>query len=262
MGEVSWRIAKALKLAVAILVMLSCSCTTAEQTGENQTEPDVQAASEEHYTALREAMVEQLIERGYLHDEKVAEAMRQTKRHLFVPERYRPWAYYDTPLSIGEEQTISAPGVVALMTEVLELDPEKEQKVLEIGTGSGYQAAVLSPLAKHVYTIEILEGLAESAAERLEELEYENITVKCGDGYKGWKEHAPFDGIIVTCAPEEIPRPLIEQLAEGGRMVIPVGPEAGIQELYLLIKEAGEVTKKAIIPVRFVPMTGEAQEQE
>jgi protein-L-isoaspartate(D-aspartate) O-methyltransferase len=156
-------------------------------------------------------------------------------------------------LPIGEGQTISQPYIVALMTELLEL--KGDEKVLEIGTGSGYQAAILAELAKEVYTIEIIEKLAQTAKERLEKLGYQNIKVKAGDGYLGWPEVAPFDAIIVTCAPPFIPEPLQEQLKEGGRMVIPVG--TAYQELKLIRKEKGKIKVKAIIPVRFVPMTGE-----
>ena len=141
------------------------------------------------------------------------------------------------------------------------LEPQPDDVILEVGTGSGYQAAVLAHLVKHVYTIEILQALADSARQRLEKLGYDNVTVRCGDGYQGWPEHAPFDAIIVTCAPEEIPQPLHDQLGEAARMVIPVGPAAGIQHLYLLEKRHGELTRTAVLPVRFVPMTGEAQQQ-
>ncbi len=210
---------------------------------------------EADYRAERNRMVDMLVRMGYVSDERVIKALRTVPRHLFVPPELRHEAYVDTPLPIGHGQTISAPSIVAKMTELL--DPEPDDIVLEIGTGSGYQAAVLSKLVKHVYTIEIIPELAESAKKRLEELGYKNVTVKCGDGYKGWPEHAPFDGIIVTCAPTDIPQPLVEQLKEGGRMVIPVG-DLWAQELYLLKKERGKVVKRAVLPVVFVPMTGEA----
>ena len=210
------------------------------------------------YEQMRAEMVKQLQEQGMVQSQAVIAAMKATRRHLFVLGQVRHLAYYDTPLPIGEDQTISAPGVVAKMTELL--DPQTEDIVLEVGTGSGYQAAVLAHLVKHVYTIEILAPLAESAEERLKQLGYDNVTVRCGDGYQGWPEHAPFDGIIVTCAPEEVPQPLQDQLAEGGRMVIPVGPEHGVQDLYLLEKQAGAINTTAVLPVRFVPMTGEAEQ--
>jgi len=211
------------------------------------------------YEQMRRDMVQQLKQQGMLESAAVAEAMTATPRHLFVPEELRHLAYYDTPLPIGEDQTISAPGVVAKMTELLE--PQPEDVILEVGTGSGYQAAVLSHLVKQVYTIEILAPLAESAEKRLKELGYDNVTVRCGDGYQGWPEYAPFNGIIVTCAPEEIPQPLEEQLKEGGRMVIPVGPEHGIQQLYLLQKRGGTISKTVVLSVQFVPMTGEAEQE-
>lgn len=222
----------------------------------NANEPQIQLLN---YRQVRLAMVQALVQADILYSDSVIKAMKATRRHRFVPAEMRPYAYRDTPLPIGENQTISAPSIVAKMTELLE--PDKDDAVLEVGTGSGYQAAVLARLVKHVYTIEILEPLAASAADRLARLHYDNVTVKCGDGYKGWPEHAPFDGIIVTCAPEEIPQPLKQQLKEGGRMVIPVGPESGVQYLYLLEKKEGAIKRTSIWPVRFVPMTGEAQQR-
>lgn len=199
---------------------------------------------------LREGMVRSQIEQRGIRDKAVLSAMRKVERHRFVPFYLRHLAYEDIPLPIGEGQTISQPYIVALMTELLLL--KGNEKVLEIGTGSGYQAAILAELAKEVYTIEILSSLASHAEKLLLGLGYKNIKVKCGDGYLGWPEVAPFDAIIVTCAPEEIPAPLIEQLAEGGRMVIPVGDQ--YQELKLLIKTKGKIEQTSIIPVRFVPM--------
>lgn len=205
------------------------------------------------YKILREQMVyEQIIARGVT-DSSVIQAMLNVKRHLFVPKKYQPFAYEDTPLPIPCNQTISQPYIVALMTELLEV--EKTHRVLEIGTGSGYQAAILSLLADSVFTIEIICELATSAEKKLNSLGYDNLVVKCGDGFIGWEEYAPFDGIIVTCAPEEIPPPLIEQLAVGGRLVIPVGEY--YQNLMLVTKDSTGITKRNIIPVRFVPMTGE-----
>jgi protein-L-isoaspartate(D-aspartate) O-methyltransferase len=198
----------------------------------------------------RAAMVTGQIEERGIKDTRVLEAMRKVKRHLFVPPIYRPLAYADGPLPIGMGQTISQPYIVALMTELLDL--KGNEKVLEIGTGSGYQAAILAELAKEVYTIEILEPLARQAEKLLTELGYRNIHVKIGDGFLGWPEKAPFDAIIVTCAPEEIPAALIEQLAEGGRLVIPVGVQW--QNLKLVQKTKGDLTTTDIIPVRFVPM--------
>jgi len=203
-------------------------------------------------------VVEQIKERG-IRDRRVLEAMEKVPRHEFVPVEYRAFAYEDSPLPIGEGQTISQPYIVALMTECLNLGGE--EKVLEVGTGSGYQAAILSELAKEVYTIEIVEPLAERAEELLKNLGYRNVKVKCGDGYMGWEEYAPFDGIIVTCAPEHIPQPLIDQLAEGGRMVIPVGEVHFPQVLKLIEKREGKATVRNVVPVRFVPMTGDEVEK-
>jgi protein-L-isoaspartate(D-aspartate) O-methyltransferase len=186
---------------------------------------------------------------------RVLAAMAKVPRHEFVPERGRPQAYEDHPLPIGHGQTISQPFIVAFMTE--KLQPRPKDRVLEIGTGSGYQAAVLAELVAEVYTIEIIEDLARQAAADLKRLGYTNVHVRAGDGYKGWPEAAPFDAIIVTCAPERIPQPLTDQLKDGGHMIIPVG--AGYeQQLVLLSKRGGKLEQQAILPVRFVPMTGEA----
>jgi protein-L-isoaspartate(D-aspartate) O-methyltransferase len=207
------------------------------------------------FAAQRQRMVkEQLIPRD-IHDERVLTAMGKVPREEFVPEDSRASSYADSPLPIGHDQTISQPFIVAYMTE--QLHPQPTDRVLEIGTGSGYQAAVLSELVKEVYTIEIIEPLAQSASARLARLGYKNAHVKIGDGYKGWPEVAPFDAIIVTCAPNKVPQPLTDQLKEGGRMIIPVGVAAD-QQLYLLKKENGELEQRAILPVRFVPMAGEA----
>tara|TARA_B100000686_G_scaffold275381_1_gene293916 strand:+ start:347 stop:1051 length:705 start_codon:yes stop_codon:yes gene_type:complete len=195
---------------------------------------------------------DQIIKRG-IEDQRVLDVMKVVERHKFVPERYSESAYKDGPLPIGYGQTISQPFIVAFMTENLKL--KSSHKVLEIGTGSGYQAAVLSELCDHVYTIEIVDALANESTERLEKLGYKNITVRSGDGYKGWPEEAPFDRIMVTAAPEEIPELLIEQLAEGGIMVIPVGKQYEIQYLWVITKEVGgQIKKEKILPVRFVPM--------
>lgn len=201
-----------------------------------------------------EGMIErQLCGRG-IRDPRVLRVMRSVPREKFVPKELRNSAYDDRPLPIGYGQTISQPFIVAFMTE--QLQPKKDQRVLEIGTGSGYQAAVLSDLVAEVYTIEIVRPLAERAGAVLSELGYKNVHVKAGDGYKGWPEHAPFDAIIVTAAPNHVPPPLVAQLKEGGRMVIPVG-EKGSQRLYLLEKRSGQVRQTAVIPVRFVPLTRE-----
>lgn len=207
-------------------------------------------------TPRNRMMTEQLVSpnRG-ITNEHVLRAMRKVPRHEFVPPALRDAAYRDSPLPIGFGQTISQPFVVAFMTE--KLGPNPSDRVLEIGTGSGYQAAVLAEIVKEVYSIEIVEALATRAAADLKRVGYTNVFVRAGDGYKGWPEAAPFDAIIVTCAPERIPPELQQQLKEGGRMIIPVG-SAGDQQLILLVKADGKVTTKAVLPVRFVPMTGEA----
>lgn len=187
---------------------------------------------------------------------RVLEVMGQVPRHEFIPKGVMAGAYEDRPLPIGFSQTISQPYIVAFMTE--KLDPQPHDRVLEIGTGSGYQAAVLSGLVEEVYTIEIVEALAERASVDLDRLVYTNVHVRAGDGYQGWPDEAPFDAIIVTCAPNAVPQPLVNQLAEGGRMIIPVGPGLD-QKLILLHKTDGELEQKAVLPVRFVPMTGKAQ---
>ena len=218
--------------------------------------PRVTPLPSEADTDRRTRMVEtQIIARG-VRDARVLAAMRKVPRHRFVDDAQRAEAYEDHPLPIPGNQTISQPYIVALMTELLELAPAS--RVLEIGTGSGYQSAVLAELADHVYTIEIVPELARLAETRLKELGYDNVTVREGDGYRGWPEHAPFDAIIVTAAPERIPQPLLDQLAPGGVMVIPVG--GFFQELKVFRKSAdGRITEKDILPVRFVPMTGEVE---
>ena len=206
--------------------------------------------------AARERMVLTDIAGRDVRDERVLRAMRAVPRHRFVPAKLVRHAYADHPLPIGGGQTISQPYIVAAMTELAGLRPD--DVVLEVGTGSGYQAAVLGELARQVYTIEILPELAASARKRLEDLGYANITVRAGDGYRGWPEHAPFDAIIVTAAPEEIPEPLLEQLKPGGRMVIPVGPTYAVQSLLLVEKDAeGVVRQRNVMPVRFVPLVRE-----
>ena len=195
---------------------------------------------------------QQLVARG-IEDPRVLAAMRKVPRHEFVPEALQSMAYQDRPLPIGHDQTISQPYIVAFMTEQIATQPG--DRVLEIGTGSGYQAAVLAKLVKEVFTIEIVEPLAISAAEHFARLGDENITAKAGDGYLGWPEHAPFDAVMVTAAPDHIPQPLIDQLREGGRMIIPVGPVGGVQELKILRKKDGGIVLESIMPVRFVPLT-------
>ncbi|MHC4292385.1 MAG: protein-L-isoaspartate(D-aspartate) O-methyltransferase [Planctomycetota bacterium] len=206
----------------------------------------------------RKGMVDVLRRRYGMSDPNVLQAMGAVPRHWFMPEYVQRSAYYDGPQPIGHGQTISQPYIVAVMTEVLELSPES--KVLEIGTGSGYQAAVLTEFTPHVYTIEIVEPLGKRAMETFKQRGYHTIRAKIGDGYKGWAEHAPFDAVIVTCAPDHIPKPLIEQLAVGGRIVIPVGSRRGVQELMLVTKNKdGSLTRKSMMPVRFVPLTREKE---
>ncbi len=210
----------------------------------------VRAEEQDPFYLKRKRMVEdQIIKRG-ISDARVLEAMMKVPRHLFVPRESWDYSYEDHPVGIGHGQTISQPYIVAYMTEVAHLS--STDRVLEIGTGSGYQAAVLAEIVQEVYTIEIIEELANTARQRLEKLGYENIFVKYGDGYQGWKEHAPYDVIIVTAAPDETPQELVEQLKIGGRMVIPIG--SFFQELYLIIKTEKGVEKTTLLPVRFVPM--------
>jgi protein-L-isoaspartate(D-aspartate) O-methyltransferase len=203
------------------------------------------------YYSLRERMVkEQIIKRG-ISDKATLSAMKKVPRHLFVPADIKDEAYDDNPLSIGYGQTISQPYIVAFMTEVSRPSPKK--KVLEIGTGSGYQAAILAEITDTVYTIEIIPELAKEASDRFKKLGYKNIITRYGDGYKGWPEHSPFDIIIVTAAAEKIPQPLLDQLAENGRLVIPVGEPYAVQELILVVKKNGKTENKRLTFVRFVP---------
>jgi protein-L-isoaspartate(D-aspartate) O-methyltransferase len=207
------------------------------------------------YYHQRQKMVQIQLAGRDITDVKVLDAMAKVPRHWFVPEKYRKDSYYDGPLSIGLDQTISQPYIVALMTQMAHID--STSKVLEIGAGSGYQAAVLATLVDQVYTIEIIDPLCHRAESTLTQLGYANVSIKCGDGYRGWPEVAPFDAVIVTAAPDHIPQPLIDQLKIGGRMVIPVGVHN--QELLLIIKTEKGTTTKAVIPVRFVPMTRDAK---
>ncbi len=210
--------------------------------------------SENNFRQQRMKMIRQQLRARGIENPEILAAFEKVPRHRFVPERLKKYAYQDRPLPIGEDQTISQPYIVALMTRSIE--PKKTDQILEIGTGSGYQAAILAELSDQVYTIEIIESLAESARRALSESGYENVFVKTGDGFKGWPEHAPFDAIVVTCSPEKVPEPLKDQLAEGGRMVIPVGQKYD-QNLVLLEKKEGQLIKKQILPVRFVPMVDE-----
>lgn len=210
----------------------------------------VSLCEEDVFSISRNSMVETQIAHRGISDQKVLDAIHKVKRHLFVPERLKKLAYGNHPLPIGHGQTISQPYIVAYMTEAANL--KKGDRVLEIGTGSGYQAAVLAEIVKEVYTIEIIKPLADTARHRLKDLGYKNIYVKHGNGYLGWPEFMPYDAIIVTAAPDEIPEKLVEQLKRGGRMVIPIG--SFYQELYLITKTEKGIHKKTLLPVRFVPM--------
>ncbi len=236
------------------------SCKKNSQKGDGSTmdtDNGITEARELEYSRLRTQMVQnQIVKRG-IKDQAVLLAMRKVKRHFFVPREHWNEAYEDHPLPIGHNQTISQPYIVAFMTEALSL--ESGHRVLEIGTGSGYQAAVLAEIVRQVYTVEIVEPLGLEAQKILRSLNYQNLEVKIGDGYQGWKEKAPFDAIMVTAAPDHIPSPLVEQLKPGGHMIIPVG--SFFQELILLKKKSnGQVEKIRSLPVRFVPMTGKAQD--
>lgn len=229
----------------ALMVLASCA-TSGDRRGEGGAPPD------EVHAARRARMVAEQIEARGIRDARVLAAMRAVPRHRFVPDDHQDQAYGDFPLPIGFNQTISQPYIVAFMTEALRAGPDA--KVLEIGTGSGYQAAVLGEVAGEVYTIEIVSPLAAQSAALLAELGYANVHVKDGDGYAGWPQHAPFDGIMVTAAPDHVPEPLVEQLAVGGRLVIPVG--VAEQDLRVLAKlPDGSLREEERIPVRFVPLT-------
>jgi protein-L-isoaspartate(D-aspartate) O-methyltransferase len=229
---------------VAALV-LAMACASAGEQGSDA------------YRARRLQMVEEQIRRRDVVDPRVLDAMRTVPRERFVPDAQASRAYEDSPLPIGFGQTISQPYIVAYMTEALDVRPE--HRVLEIGTGSGYQAAVLSPLAREVFTIEIVPELAARAGDLLRELGYRNVQVRQGDGYAGWPEQAPFDRIMVTAAPDQIPQPLIDQLAPGGRLVIPVGPQGNTQWMTVVDRTPAGVVERRTIPVQFVPFTRGAE---
>ena len=235
--------------AVAILTALVLGCA-AGVAGQGQARPAGRSADE-----LREAMVTTQIAPRGITDPLVLAAMREVPRHLFVPEGQRAHAYEDRALPVGEHQTISQPYIVALMTQLARVEPGA--KVLEVGTGSGYQAAILARMGAKVYTVEIIPALAHRARKTLDSLGYRNITYRVGDGYRGWPEAAPFGAILVTAAPDHVPQPLVDQLAVGGRLVIPVG--AAMQKLMVITRTADGTRREEIIPVQFVPMTGEAE---
>jgi protein-L-isoaspartate(D-aspartate) O-methyltransferase len=240
-----------------IVFLLSCSFPFPSVEGSesgNARSPADSAESPETREARARMVQEQIIARG-IRDPRLLEALRTIPRHRFVPPEMQPAAYQDTPLPIGLGQTISQPYVVAFMTEALELKPQ--DRVLEIGTGSGYQAAVLSLLAREVYSMEIVERLGKQAEARLKEMGYSNVRVRIGNGYRGWPEAAPFDAIIVTAAPEDVPRALVEQLRLGGRMVVPVGRFE--QDLIRIRRTPKGLERENLLPVRFVPMVGEGE---
>jgi protein-L-isoaspartate(D-aspartate) O-methyltransferase len=240
-------------LLIFFLAILPCSKAGNQPHTLNYASAASGDDKDDPYKRERESMVnDQILDRG-ISDQKTLNAMLKVKRHLFVPESQKPYAYEDRPLPIGYGQTISQPYIVAFMTEFLKLRPE--YKVLEIGTGSGYQAAVLAEIVKEVYTVEIIPELGRSAAERLKSLGYENIKVRVEDGYYGWEENSPYDAIIVTAAAGSVPPPLIKQLKDGGKMIIPVGSPFFFQYLVSVEKSGGEITTKRLIGVSFVPLT-------
>jgi len=243
---------------LVLLAALACSSpqesTPTSSVSLAATEAGPTAIPTDPYAAQREELVERTIVARGVNDAAVLAAMRTVPRHRVVPDEYLGQAYTDRPLPIGYGQTISQPYIVAWMTELLELEPE--DRVLEIGTGSGYQAAVLAEIVEEVYTIEIVPELAASAAKRLEALGYDNVVATRGDGYFGWQAHAPYDAIIVTAAPDHLPQPLVGQLKEGGYIVIPIGPTGGFQSLWRFTKTGEELKAENLGGVRFVPLTG------
>lgn len=236
------------------IILFSCYCSPSDAKREERQRQELE---EKEKSILRQKMVEQQIIARGIKDEQVLKAMLKVPRHRFVPPEQKQFAYDDRPLPIGEEQDITQPYIIALMIETLQL--KGDEKVMEIGTGSGYQTAILAEIAKEVFSIEIRQALANEARVRLKEMGYSNVAIKVGDGYRGWKENAPFDKIIVTAAPTHIPEPLIQQLRLGGKMVIPVGKD--FQELLLLSKEEQTLSEYHITPVKFVPMEGEAEKK-
>lgn len=248
----------AMWLALGLVLMLPASTPDCQAPPGSRiaTSPVIRETAEA--LKARELMVQrQIVARG-VRNLRVLQAMRRVPRHLFVPPAMQPYAYLDSPLTIGYEQTISQPYIVAFMTEALMLQPN--DRVLEVGTGSGYQAAVLSVLVREVYSIEIVGPLATEAAERLRRLGYANVTVRSGDGYRGWPENAPFNAIMVTAAPDHVPQTLLDQLAPGGRLVVPVGNL--FQTLVRIRHTAKGFNKENLLPVQFVPMTGEAEKRQ
>ncbi len=258
MSHDRWRVphrvlgAAPMTLATLLAVLGAAACASAGGNGKG--EP---SEGEDAERSARLAMVEEQVAARGIRDPAVLGALRTVPRHLFVPPAERRYAYTDGPLPIGWEQTISQPYIVALMTELIR--PTRSMRALEVGTGSGYQAAVLAECVGEVYTIEIVEPLGRRAASLLEELGYRNVHVRIGDGYDGWAEAAPFDAILLTAAPERIPQPLLDQLAVGGRLVTPLG--SGMQDLVLVTRTDAGYERQVVAAVRFVPMTGKAQER-
>jgi protein-L-isoaspartate(D-aspartate) O-methyltransferase len=249
MNRCPWKI----KIVFVLILAEALSCRPTSQEGvvvgkKNDSDPEFNQ---------RQSMVDDQIKARGVKDERVLQAMRTVRRHQFVPDEFQEVAYGDEPLPIGHDQTISQPYIVAFMTEALNL--KGAEKVLEIGTGSGYQAAVLAEVTKDVYTIEIVESLAIQARQTLVREGYGHVQCRCGDGYDGWPEAAPFDAIIITAAPSHVPEKLLDQLKEGGRMVVPVGTWS--QELVRFTKRNGQIREERLIPVRFVPMTGKIQQE-
>ncbi|HEY52505.1 MAG TPA: protein-L-isoaspartate(D-aspartate) O-methyltransferase [Caldilineae bacterium] len=244
-------------LCLGLLICAACAPPPASTPRERITTPPSEETAVDPYLETRLQMVERTMRSRGIKDERVLRVMETTPRHEFVPERYLNQAYADHPLPIGHGQTISQPYIVALMTELLQLEPG--DKVLEIGTGSGYQAAVLAQLVDEVWTIEIIPELAEQAEQRFRRLGYANLHTRTADGYYGWPEAAPFDAIIVTAAPDHIPQPLLDQLTPDGRLVVPVGPPGGYQTLWQLVREGEDVRAYNIGGVRFVPLVGGGQ---
>ncbi len=239
--------------SIVLLLLLFSLYSCTPQLRSEQTSVEQEAAKE--FAKQRRNLVEQLKSQG-ITSQTVLDVLLKVPRHKFVPPSYRHLAYQNRPLPIGQDQTISQPFIVGYMTEAAEVAPG--EKVLEIGTGSGYQAAVLAELAKQVYTIEIIPELAEGARNLLHDLGYKNVEVKTGNGYEGWHEHAPFDAIVVTAAPDHVPQKLVEQLAVNGKMVIPVG--SAFQEMVIITRNKAGVVERRTIPVRFVPMTGKPKQ--
>lgn len=239
-----------------LILNILISAVVSLQAEEPPSAPAVSFEETSREKTARSRMVKELIEREGVTNPRVLEAFRTVPRHLFVRDNFQRFAYFDQSLPIGHSQTITPPFVVAYMTQAL--DPQPTDRVLEIGTGSGFQAAILSRLVAEVYSIEIIEELAEESAERLQKLGFVNIHIKAGDGYLGWPENAPFDKIIVTCSPEKVPQPLIDQLKEGGKLLVPLG-ERYQQTFYLFEKQDGKLNQTKLIPTLFVPMTGTSE---